>query len=231
VRGKIVKKKISSQIITILCGIIILQAILPTSAKAANIPTETSSAVQEVNSLVPAATQEIDNTITTLNKGWSGMTTSEQVQLSRIYDPSNTGQIDDKYVETILNNYLKIRQTLNNNLTIVNGKNKKMCVGQRLYYTDFVKIYVCPYYLNEHRDERKVRTLIHEVAHMALLVVDRPYYDPKSYSSSYNALTPKGSWVTEIPVIGHLVREIAHNDTLYHPDTYAWFATELSKIQ
>jgi hypothetical protein len=64
---------------------------------------------------------------------------------------------------------------------------------------------------------------------MALLVVDRPYYDPKSYSSLYNDLTPQGSWVTQIPVIGHLIREINHNDTLYHPDTYAWLATEINK--
>lgn len=63
---------------------------------------------------------------------------------------------------------------------------------------------------------------------LALLGTDRPYCDPKSYSSQYNALTPKGSWLTEIPVIGYLVREIAHTDTLYSPDTYAWFAAEMS---
>lgn len=223
------RKKISSQVITILCGIIILQSILPTSAKAANITTENTGVVQEVYNLIPTAIQEIDDTVAILSKGWSGMTSAEREQLSQIYDPGNTGQVNEKYVETILNNYLKIRRKLNEDLTIENGENNDMCVGQRLYYMDFVKIYVCPYYLSEHREERKVRTLIHETAHMALLVVDRPYYDPKSYSSLYNALTPQGSWVTQIPVIGHLIREITHSDTLFHPDTYAWFATEISK--
>jgi hypothetical protein len=173
----------------------------------------------------------IDNAVTVLDQGWSGMAPSEREQFSRIFDPANTGQIDDRYVETVRNNYLKIRQRLDENLAIEYSENSDLCTGQRLYYTDFLKLYVCPYFTEEHRAERKVRTLIHETAHMALLVVDRPYYDPNSYSSRYNALTPKGSWVTEIPVIGHLIREINHNDTLYHPDTYAWLAAEISEMQ
>ena len=225
------RKKISNQVITILCGIIILQSIIPTSAKAANVTTDNTRVVQEVRNLIPTAIQEIDNTVLTLSKGWSGMTSAERDQLSQIFDPGNTGQIDEKYVDTILNNYSKIRRKLNDDLTIENGEDNKMCVGQRLYYTDFVKIYVCPYYFSEHREERKIRTLIHETAHMALLVVDRPYYDSKSYSSQYNALIPQGSWVTQIPVFGHLIREIVHNDTLYHPDTYAWLATEVSAMK
>ncbi|MCJ7661794.1 MAG: M35 family metallopeptidase [Anaerolineales bacterium] len=225
------RKKISNQVITILCGIIILQSIIPTSAKAANVTTDNTRVVQEVRNLIPTAIQEIDNTVLTLSKGWSGMTSAERDQLSQIFDPGNTGQIDEKYVDTILNNYSKIRRKLNDDLTIENGEDNKMCVGQRLYYTDFVKIYVCPYYFSEHREERKIRTLIQETAHMALLVVDRPYYDPKSYSSQYNALIPQGSWVTQIPVFGHLIREIVHNDTLYHPDTYAWLATEVSAMK
>jgi len=225
------RKKISNQVITILCGIIILQSIIPTSAKAANVTTDNIRVVQEVRNLIPTAIQEIDNTIATLSKGWSRMTSTERDQLSQIFDPGNTGQIDEKYVDTILNNYSLIRRKLNDDLTIENGEDNKMCVDQRLYYTDFVKIYVCPYYFSEHREERKIRTLIHETAHMALLVVDRPYYDPKSYSSRYNALTPQGSWVTQIPVFGHLIREIVHNDTLYHPDTYAWLATEVSAMK
>ena len=100
-----------------------------------------------------------------------------------------------------------------------------MCTGIRLFYTDFVQVYICPYITQEDNIERKARVLIHEVAHMALLVTDRPYYDPKSYSSRYNALTPQGSWSTKIPVIGHIIREIVHSDTLYHPDAYSWFAT------
>lgn len=223
------RKKILHQIITILCAIIILQAILPTSAQAADLSTDSSAFIQEVRSLIPTSIQMIDNAVTVLDQGWSGMTPSQREQFSRIFDPGNTGQIDDHYVEKVKSNYLKIRQRLDENFVIEFAENSGMCVGQRLYYTDFLKMYVCPYFLDEHREERKARTLIHETAHMALLVVDRPYYDPKSYSSLYNDLTPQGSWVTQIPVIGHLIREINHNDTLYHPDTYAWLATEINK--
>ena len=56
-----------------------------------------------------------------------------------------------------------------------------MCTGMRLYYTDFTKIHVCPYFNTEQKAGRKERVLVHEVAHIALLVVDRPYYDPRSY--------------------------------------------------
>jgi hypothetical protein len=223
------RKKILHQIITILCAIIILQAILPTSAQAADLSTDSSAIIQEVRSLIPTSIQMIDNAVTVLDQGWSGMTPSQREQFSRIFDPGNTGRIDDHYVEKVKSNYLKIRQRLDENFVIEFAENSGMCVGQRLYYTDFLKMYVCPYFLDEHREERKARTLIHETAHMALLVVDRPYYDPKSYSSLYNDLTPQGSWVTQIPVIGHLIREINHNDTLYHPDTYAWLATEINK--
>jgi hypothetical protein len=211
--------------------LIILQAILPTSAQAANLSTDGSAILQEVRSLIPSSIQMIDNALSVLDQGWSGMTPSQREQFSRIFDPGNTGQIDDQYVEKVKINYMKIRQRLDGNFVIEFAENSVMCVGQRLYYTDFIKIYICPYYLSEHREERKLRTLIHEVAHMALLVVDRPYYDPKSYSSQYNALSPQGSWVTQIPVVGHLIREISHSDTLYHPDTYAWLVTEISEIQ
>ena len=94
----------------------------------------------------------------------------------------------------------------------------------RLYYTNFISIYICPYFLEEDSVERKARNLIHEVAHQVLLALDRSYYDPKSYSAHYHDLMPRGSSYTKIPVIGHIIREIQRSDTLYHPDAYAWFA-------
>lgn len=225
------KAKIQTQFIIILCALITFGAILPTSAQAANLTSDDTEILQEVRSLIPTSIRLIDNAVTVLDQGWSGMLSSDREQFSLIFDPANTGQIDDQYVETVRNNYLKIRQRMDENLVIEYSENSDMCVGQRLYYTDFMKLYVCPYFVKEHRAERKVRTLIHETAHMALLVVDRPYYDPNSYSSRYNSLTPQGSWITEIPVIGHLIREINHSDTLYHPDTYAWLATEIQGLQ
>lgn len=222
------KRKVLNQAITILCGMIILQ-VLTTSPAQAAVPSSTNNnTFREIHSLVPDSIRQIDNALAVLDQGWEGMTTNQQEQFNRIFDPGNSGQIDDDYLETVRENYLKIRQKLNQNLTIEVVGDNDICTGQRLYYTDFLKVYACPYFQEELRQERKVRTLIHETAHMALLVVDRPYYDPNSYSSRYNKLTPQGSWVTKIPLFGHLIREIVHNDTLYHPDTYAWFATEIS---
>jgi hypothetical protein len=65
---------------------------------------------------------------------------------------------------------------------------------------------------------------------MSLLVVDRPYFHKNTYSTRYQALTPRGPWTAQLPLLGPLFREIAHSDTLYHPDAYAWFAIELVAI-
>jgi len=169
----------------------------------------------------------IDQAVAVLSKDYDKLSVTELELLTDIADPGSTNQIDQAYIEEMLENFIKIKARLGNDLVIEYSADSDMCTGMRLFYTDFIRIFVCPYYLEEDRVERKARVLIHEVTHMTLLVTDRPYYDPKSYSSVYNALNPRGSWVTEIPVIGHIVREIAHNDTLYSPDTYAWFASEV----
>ena len=169
----------------------------------------------------------IDQAVDVLSTGFDNLSAQELELLNNIADPGSTNQIDQAYITEMLVNFKKIKDRLGNDLVIEYSADSDMCTGMRLFYTDFIRIYVCPYYLEEDRVERKARVLIHEVAHMALLVTDRPYYDPKSYSSVYNALSPRGSWVTEIPVIGHIVREIAHNDTLYAPDTYSWLASEV----
>jgi hypothetical protein len=97
-----------------------------------------------------------------------------------------------------------------------------MCEGKRLYYTDLVKIHVCPYFNLEDNLNRKARALVHEIAHKALLVTDRHYFRPTS--KAYLTLTPKGPWTAQLPIVGKLFRELAHSDTLFHPDAYAHFA-------
>jgi hypothetical protein len=37
-------------------------------------------------------------------------------------------------------------------------------------------------------------------------------------------MTPRGSWTSQLPIVGPVIREIVANDTLYHPDAYAHFA-------
>ena len=64
------------------------------------------------------------------------------------------------------------------------------------------------------------------MTHIALRVKDRPYYRPTS--KAYAELTPKGSWLNELPVIGPVIREVVASDTLYHPDAYAHFTIAVS---
>jgi hypothetical protein len=125
-------------------------------------------------------------------------------------------------VAKVLANYRRIRAMLATEVRVVYVERSSICEGKRLYFTDLSRLYVCPYFFEEANDLRKARTLIHEMAHMALLVVDRPYYRPTS--KKYAELTPNGSWLTEVPVVGRVAREILHSDTLYHPDAYAHFA-------
>jgi hypothetical protein len=155
------------------------------------------------------------------------MSSIERDQFTRIFDPSNTGDIDDSFVEAVLRNQRRVRRGLDEELSVVLAPDASNCRGMQLYYTDFRRIYVCPYFTQESDSTRKARNLVHELAHMKLLVYDRPYYDPRSYSSRYAALTPRGAWTARIPVIGPVFRELARSDTLYHPDAYAWFGAVL----
>lgn len=204
-----------------------VQSAVPSPATAATLNQPNTEIIAEVQSLIPMSIQMIDQAEAVLSHGLDEMTPDTLEMFNNIFDPGDTGEIDQAFIEVVLANYEVISSRLEAGIKVEYAGDSDQCTGMRLYYTDFVRIYICPYYMEEDKIERKARVLIHEVAHIALLVTDRPYYDPKSYSSQYNALTPRGSWVTEIPVIGHVLREIAHTDTLYSPDTYAWFAAEV----
>ena len=167
----------------------------------------------------------VDSAVEVLSKGINGMTPEEIEQFERIFDPSDSGTIDQEYVDDVLENYGKIRSRLEGSISFEYTEESEMCEGQRLYHTDFITIKICPYFNTESDSVRKTRVLVHEVAHIALKAKDRPYYDPKSYSSSYNSLMPRGSWATQLPAVGLIFREIYLGDTLYHPDAYAWFAS------
>ena len=220
-----IKSKKIQWTMTGLLTVFIIQIVSPAPVSAAHMNDQERDTIKETQALIPTSIQMIDQTITILSQGWGSLNPEEQDLLLSIYDPGNTGEIDQAFVDKMMANYKMIRERMTGEITMEYSQNSDMCTGMRLYYTDFVRIYICPYFAQEDNIERKARVLIHEVAHMALLVTDRPYYDPKSYSSRYNALTPQGSWVTEIPVIGHIIREIAQSDTLYHPDAYSWFAS------
>jgi len=179
----------------------------------------------EVEVLIPVSQQMVASAVEVLSKGLSDMSPEEREQFERIFDPSGSGAIDDDYVEDVLNNYRKIEDRLESSFVLQYEEESDMCDNMRLYYTDFFKIHICPYFKSEEDSVRKARVIVHEVGHIALLAGDRPYYHPKSYSASYNDLAPRGSWATQVPVVGPIFRELSKSDTLYHPDAYAWFAS------
>jgi len=208
----------------VICIAIFLQGVQAVS-KAHALSSDEEEVLEEVEFLVPVSQQMVARAVEVLSKGLSDMSPEEREQFERIFDPSGSGEIDDDYVEDVLNNYRKIESRLESSFVLQYEEESDMCDNMRLYYTDFFKIHICPYFNSEGDSVRKARVLVHEVAHIAFLAGDRPYYDPKSYSSRYNKLTPNGSWANHIPVVGKIFREISRSDTLYHPDAYAWFAS------
>ena len=210
--------------IIMICMVIVLQGVR-TAGKAYALSGDRENIQKEVDALLPISEEMVASAMEVLSKGLSEMSPEEREQFERIFDPSGSGEIDDEYVEDVLNNYRKIEGRLGSSFVVQYKEESSMCDNMRLFYTDIFKIYACPYFFEESDSERKARVMVHEVAHMALLAGDRPYYHPKSYSASYNELAPRGSWATQVPVVGIIVREISQSDTLYHPDAYAWFAS------
>ena len=210
--------------VIVICAAILVQGVQMVG-NAQALSREDAKVLEEVENLVPVGLQMVQSAEAVLSQGLSEMSLEERDQFERIFDPSGSGEIDDAYIEDVLNNYRKIESRLEKSFVLQYEEESDMCDNMRLYYTDFFKIHICPYYIGEEDSVRKARVLVHEVGHIALLAGDRPYYDPKSYSSRYNKLTPNGSWANQIPLIGKIFREISQSDTLYHPDAYAWFAS------
>lgn len=181
---------------------------------------------QQVQAIIPTSNQMVEAAIAALSKGWEGMSQGEQEAFLALYDPAGTGEVDQVFVDKVLANYQKIQQELRAEISLVYEPDSKKCEGMRLYYTDMLNLHVCPYFLTEEDNTRKARTLIHEMAHNALMVVDRPYYRPTN--EEYAQLTPYGSGLAQLPIFGPVIRELLHSDTLYHPDAYAHFTVAAS---
>lgn len=187
---------------------------------------EETMAVEQVELLVPYCIKMLDSTITVLKKGWSAMSPAEQEAFLLIYDPANTGQVDESYVRQVLKNYQKIRSDFDKAIKVEYEFENDRCIGQRLCYVDFFNLHVCRQFLAEPNARLKARTLIHEIAHNTLLALDWPYYEPTS--EQYAALHPRPNCTVQLPLVGPLFREFFRNDTLYHPDAYAHYAVAVS---
>lgn len=219
------KRKVKVLAVIFFIGLVMRLVIPVVSARGSNHPQE-AMVVQQVRALTPLSIQMVDQALATLSGGWSGMSPAEQEAFLNLYDPANAGGIDARFLQNVSGNYQRIRSALEKDIEITYEPDSDRCEGQRLYYTDLISLHVCPYFLAEPDEARKARTLIHEFAHIALRVTDRPYYRPTS--KSYAELTPRGSWANQLPLVGPVIREILGSDTLYHPDTYAHFAVAAS---
>jgi hypothetical protein len=222
------------RIIALVGMAILLQAIVqpllgsPAGAEAAQLAVTgpaTDADTEVLAAVTPIAVEMLDAAIHTLAGGLVGMDENERALFVRYFDPGNTGDANAQFAEEVLENYLKIRRRFNSTIRLEFKAESRMCVGRRLYYTDMFKVYVCPAFRGDETQTRRARDLIHEMSHISLKVLDRPYYAPSS--ADYAELTPWGSPASQLPVIGPVVREILRSDTAYHPDAYAWFASSV----
>lgn|GEM_PF-4733440 len=175
----------------------------------------------KIRSLIPVGRRKVEHAIQVLSRGWNNMSASQKSIFNQFYDPTGAG-FDDQFVPDVLANFRAIRREFDDDLTVECESNASMCSGQRLYYTYWSNIHVCPYFMTSTNSTREARDFVHELAHNAMLAVDRAYY--VGQRAEYNQLTPRGVWSNQIPVIGALSRVISRSDTLYHPDAYSYFA-------
>ena len=179
----------------------------------------------EIRAFLPGAMAKVDKAIRVLEQGWDAMSAPQKAVFNRFYDPSGTGDVDAAFALQVLQNFRLIRAQFGHDLVVECEDSAGMCEGARLYYTYWSNVHVCPYFATASPSEatRKARDFVHELAHNAMMAVDRPYYD--AGAGAYEGpVTPTGPAGTGIPVIGPLIRVIARSDTLYHPDAYSWFA-------
>ncbi len=187
----------------------------------------TSAIRSEVRRIIPRGIARVERAIRIISQGWNNMSDAEKQTFSTYFDPANTGEIDESFVQDVLHNFRAIRREFDNDLVVECENDGGMCVQQRLYYTYWSDIHVCSRaFRQETRSTRKERDFVHELAHNAMMAVDRPYYDhdTTTFEARFGNLSPRGNWSTQIPIFGPLMRVILRTDTEYHPDAYSWFA-------
>ena len=172
--------------------------------------------------VVPSSHQLVVEAIDSLANGWDGMTRSEQYYFQLFFDPGQTGDIDEAFIAEVAGLYQRIEAEFSQPLTLAFETENRLCVGDRLYYHLLGTIHVCPRFATMPDTRFMEIGLVHELAHQSTFMFDRPYYAPDS--AEYQALRPRGSWRSELPVVGPILRELERGDTLFHPDAYAWYA-------
>jgi hypothetical protein len=195
---------------------------------------------EKLRAFVPIARSKVAAAIAALEPGWSNVSGAVRSSFQTYFDPGNSGQIDDRFVELVLDNFRTIGAYMAEGLDFdceltsgsLCGDGIKWCgegAGNgRLYWTCFGDIHVCANSgWTAASDERRWSDIIHESTHNALHTTDRVYCG----RTGWTELTPYGRGVTsalmDVPIIGFVARLAGGGgDTLHNPDSYSHFAQE-----
>ena len=195
---------------------------------------------QKIRQFVPIARSQVAKAIEALAPGWGNLGSSVEADFRKYFDPSNSGQLDARFVQLVLEKFRMIQGYMAEGLDFdcdlasgsMCGDGYKWCgsgAGNgRLYWTCFGDLHVCAAaFQAETSDERRWSDIIHESTHNALHTTDRAYCN----STDWPGLTPYGtgalSVLDEIPVIGKIFSLAGGGgDTLNNPDSYSHFAQE-----
>jgi len=195
---------------------------------------------QKIRELVPTARSQVAKAIEALAPGWGHLDSTADADFRKYFDPSNSGQLDARFVQLVLEKFRMIQGYMAEGLDFdcdlasgsMCGDGYKWCgsgAGNgRLYWTCFGDLHVCAAaFQAESSDERRWSDIIHESTHNALHTTDRAYCN----STDWPSLTPYGTGVMsvldEIPVIGKIFSLAGGGgDTLNNPDSYSHFAQD-----
>jgi hypothetical protein len=181
----------------------------------------TPAQIADVRAAMPFAIQQINRAITILSAGWSSMSAAAQTLFNNYFDRGGSGGVDDRFVEDVLSNFRLIKREMSSGVVMECETGPTgSCATAGIYgYTYWRNVHLCPYFFTMTSNNQS-RGIIHELAHNAMLAVDRAY----GHEAGFAHLTPRGNLANQIPVFGQLVRAIARDDTLYNPDSYALYA-------
>ena len=184
----------------------------------------------------PPAVDRVRNAITSLQPGWARMTPANKTIFRQYFDPANSGNIDESFVSDVRTNYGHIRDYMRSLRFECDPTSWNLCGTQQgkcanaLMWTCFGNIHVCTNHYPSASDPEKIKTIIHESAHNALMTTDRAYVGDAGFSN----LSPRGSGfgrflniLSNIPVLGLLFRALGTNDSINNPDSYSHYAMDI----
>jgi hypothetical protein len=108
---------------------ILLKVLVPVVEAGEENQLEAAAVVAQVRAITPLSIEMVDKAMVVLAKGWSGMSPQEQEAFLNLYDPTGTGDIDEAFVQQVLSNYQKIRDTLGDDVNVKYAAGSQMCEG------------------------------------------------------------------------------------------------------